>query len=525
MYQTVIADDDFLVRTYLKQLDAWKRAGYEIVADVRDGEEALRTIEEIHPEVVVTDITMPLMDGIELIRHIRQMDRDIFIIVLSCHDDFNYVKEAMKLGANEYVLKNSLDEESLFELLMNAKNQMAGLKIKSNEHERNRKLIQMGSHSLKYHFFNRLLSGSLSLEEREQKRQEAGITGRFINSAVVNMFIPKWGEIKSQITPVEAEQYSQLFLHNLTEQLDTLLGAESCYVEKIYLGEGIFCCFIDLSTMCRSSQMRQKLTSVASACFRCCKQEPYQYAAGVSNICIGEDGIRQAYQQAREILKLWFYEGEEILYFDTQKNIGKRMPQEADELKENIVLYVSEKSKSKMMEGFEQTIEACRRNCVDSKLVLHWLKELDVKVKVERTPEEYARIIKIEQLLEIGNEYADKLFLVSKKELPQGVSAAIKQSVKFIHEHYKNQIGLTDAAEAAGLNPAYLSYLFKQEMGIGFSNYLLECRMDCAKELLKNTTFKVKDVAMKSGFNDYHYFSKAFKKLVGCNPAEYRNDD
>lgn len=524
MFRTIIVDDDFLVRTYLKQLDAWKRAGYEIIGDVRDGEEALRLIEESSPDVVVTDISMPLMDGIELIRKIRERNREIYIIVLSCHDDFNYVKEAMKLGANEYVLKNSLDEESLYELLENAGHQMKHIQVSLDEEERTRKLIKMGSHSLKYHFFNQLLSGTMTLEEREQKRREAGISGKFINSAVINMFIPDWAVVKSQLPPLEADQYSQLFLHTLTEQLELLLGTESAYVEEIYLGEGIFCCFLDLSAMCRSSLMKQKLTSVASACFKCCKQEPYRYAVGVSNICIGEDGIRQAYQQAREMIKLKFYEDNDILYFDGAKTIARQMPLEADQLLEDIPGIVAGKKQDELRDAFEKVMAACKKSCTDSKAVIHWLKSLDAKVKLERTAEEYAAIIKIEDLERICEDYSRRLFSERTKEIPKNVSAVIKQALAYIHSHYRHQIGLSDVADAVGVNHAYLSFLFKQEMGIGFSNYLLDCRMECARELLRDTGSKIKDVAEQSGFNDYHYFSKAFKKLNDCSPADYRKN-
>lgn len=524
MFRTVIVDDDFLVRTYLKQLEAWKRAGYEIIGDVRDGEEALGLIEKSFPDVVITDISMPLMDGIELIRRIRERDREIYIIVLSCHDDFNYVKEAMKLGANEYVLKNSLDEESLYELLENAKHQMKHMRVRLDERERTRKLIKMGSHSLKYHFFNQLLSGTMSLEEREKQRLEAGINGKFINSAVINMFIPDWAGVKAQLTPLEADQYSQMFLHTLTEQLELLLGTESAYVEEIYLGEGVFCCFLDLSAMCRSSLMKQKLTSVASACFKCCKQEPYGYAVGVSNICIGEDGIRQAYQQARKMIKLKFYEDNDILYFDGAKTIARQMPEEANKLLEDIPRIIAGKKQDELQNSFEKVIEACRKNCADSKAVVHWLKSLDGKVKLERMSDEYAAIIKIENLRKICEDYCRRLFSDHTKAIPKNVSAVIKQALEYIHDHYRHQIGLGDVADAAGVNHAYLSYLFKQEMGIGFSNYLLDCRMECARELLRDTGCKIKEVAEQSGFNDYHYFSKAFKKLNDCSPADYRKN-
>lgn len=522
MIQTMIIDDDFLVRAYLKQLHAWHDAGFEIIAEARDGEEALRMILEMKPDVIVTDISMPLMDGIELIRQIRSRGCDTYLIVLSCYDDFQYVKEAMRLGANEYVLKNSLDEQSLYELLKNAEIQIEGLRVISNEQERTEKLIKIGSHSLKYHFFNQLLSGTMTLQEREEKRKEAGIAGKFINSAVINMFIPKWVEMKEQLSPLEAEQYSQAFLHRLTRHMDTLLGEDSLFVEEIYLGEGIFCCFLDLSAMCRSSLMKQKLTSVASACFRCCKEESYQYALGVSNICIGEEGIKQAYQQAREMIKLHFYEEEEILYFDSEKSIGHQCPHEAQDLLDHLTEYVSGKQVDKLKNSFELAIQYFRKYYVEPKLVLQWVKEMDSKIKLVRSFEDYFKIIKIEQLRDICEDYQRRLLEERRAVLPKGVSKAVRQAIDYIHRHYKSPIGLVEVAEAVGLNHAYLSFLFKQEMGIGFSNYLLECRMESSKELLKNTSYKIKEVAEAAGFNDYHYFSKAFKKLNGCSPAEFR---
>ena len=117
MRKALLADDDFLVRSYLKMLSSWEKAGFEITADVRDGEEALEVLDREKIDLVVTDIAMPLMDGIELIREIRRKYPDIYVIVLSCHDEFEYVKKAMKEGADEYVLKNTLNEESLYTVL------------------------------------------------------------------------------------------------------------------------------------------------------------------------------------------------------------------------------------------------------------------------------------------------------------------------------------------------------------------------------------------------------------------------
>ena len=103
-------------------------------------------------DVLVTDLTMPVMDGIELIRKIREENRDIYIIVLSCHDDFEYVKRPCAFGADEYVLKNSLDEDSLYDTLEKSARLIEKRREKSQEQARTRKLIHLGSHALKYYF-------------------------------------------------------------------------------------------------------------------------------------------------------------------------------------------------------------------------------------------------------------------------------------------------------------------------------------------------------------------------------------
>lgn len=121
MIKVLLADDDFLVRTFLSRITDWEKHGYKLVGAAQDGEEALRMAKEYEPDIIITDISMPVMDGIELIRRLKEEGNAAVTIVLSCHDDFDYVKEAMKLGANEYVLKNLLTENKLLTLLEEVK--------------------------------------------------------------------------------------------------------------------------------------------------------------------------------------------------------------------------------------------------------------------------------------------------------------------------------------------------------------------------------------------------------------------
>ena len=522
MFRTLLVDDDYLVRSYLKMLRSWEKAGYEVIKDVQDGEEALRVLQEEKIDVVVTDISMPLMDGIELIRHIREEMQGIYIIVLSCHDDFEYVKEAMRLGADEYILKNTLDEDTLLNILQKSGRQIESRREKSSEQELTKKLIRMGSHTLKYHFFNGIISGNLSGKEKEEKRIQAGISGKFQNSAVINMFMHSWNSQSQIWTPLEAEQYSQGFRHGLMTEMEELLQEDSDCAEIVYLGAGIYCCFLDMSSMRRSSVMRQRLTNVASACFRYCKKEPFDFGIGVSSICIGEDGIRQAYQQAREMMKRSFYDESEILYFEGQNEITDGLPPSAEELYEQIEMLKKGQRQEELAQMWEHILADCGRALPEGRVLIQWLRRLDKRAGLVRQPGFYDAICRFKDLKRIGLDYGEILFENRGIEIPPGVSGAVRLTLEFIAGNYKKSISLQDAADAAGVNPAYLSYLFKQEMGVGFSNYLQERRMECAKELLRTTNHKIKDVASESGFNDYHYFSKTFKKLNGCSPADYR---
>ena len=176
----------------------------------------------------------------------------------------------------------------------------------------------------------------LKNQAREEKRVEAGIAGKYFNSAVICMFMENWAERERQWTPLEVEQYSHHFRHRLLERTEELLGTESEFTEVVYLGAGIFCCFLDLSGDCRTSAMQQRLTEAAAICYRHCQEDLCDFGISVSSVCMGEDGIRQAYQQAREMMKLHFYEKKEILYFEGRKKADSVLPESAEKLEGQI---------------------------------------------------------------------------------------------------------------------------------------------------------------------------------------------
>ena len=547
MRKALLADDDFLVRSYLKMLSSWEKAGFEITADVRDGEEALEVLDREKIDLVVTDIAMPLMDGIELIREIRRKYPDIYVIVLSCHDEFEYVKKAMKEGADEYVLKNTLNEESLYTVLEAAEEHIrqskeeAGVKdqkqqtqehadMKKDPEEDNNadadgktgeKSDQTGNMNEKFLFFNQILAGTLSGEEREEKRIRAGIRGKYKNSAVIVIKREETEYTEDPLEEARKEQYSLEFYRCMQEKLQSRPGESETEKEMIYLGNGTYCCFLDLSDEYKSSVMYQHLTGTASACYKICAEEEEAYKIGVSNICIGADALRQAYQQARMMIKNSFYEKDGIAYYEADRAMGKELSKEAETLLEEAELLKKKSEKDKFLLMAGTVIQAFKKERCDSQLVRQWFRKLEHKLQVDgsRADQHFGYIGEVKKELE---HLAEQAFECGEPNIPEDLSQAVKIAADYAARHYREAVGLSDAAEAAGVNSTYLSYLFSQEMGIGFANYLLNLRMEHAKKLLRETNLKMWQVAEESGFNDYHYFSKVFKKAEGMSPAQYR---
>lgn len=521
MKKTMIVDDDHLVRSYLKMLPSWERAGFHIEADARDGEEALNLLENREIDLLVTDISMPLLNGIELIRRIRRTDQHVYIIALSCHDEFDYVRDALKEGADDYVLKNTLNEDTLFQLLEAAARRMEERERQREEQTQVRRLAKAGGHQLKYAYFSKVIGEDLSPEEQERERRRAGLRHPYRSCGAVSMRLESWeGESGSSPHPGR-RRYCQDFLRRLSEAAEEQFPDGGQRLEIVYWGKGLFYGFLDLSDLRDGSAMRQRLADAALACSRVCGGEPYPYSVGVSGACMGENAVRAAYRQTTELMKLRFYLRQDILYYDAAGKTGTQIPEEAKALLARAEEYRCQGDRDAFLAACLEAARSFERELVDARLVRQWLWELEQRIGLspEERPE---KLSAMEQVCQRLREDAQRLYKGRGTRIPEGVSRTVNAAAEFARHHYKEPVGLTEAAQAAGVNPTYLSYLFRKEMGIGFSNFLLNQRIECAMTLLRETNMKVRETAERSGFHDYHYFAKAFKKINGLSPAEYR---
>lgn len=521
MKKTLLVDDDFLVRSYLKMLSSWERAGFHIIADVKNGEEALEVLEQNPIDLIVTDIAMPMMDGVSLIREVRKKYREIYIIVLSCHDEFEYVRQAMKEGANEYILKNTLNEGSLYTILEVAGKHLTGIENSARttvgQIMPESKQRETDSNS-KFLFFNKILAGTLTGQERERQRVLAGVQGKYNNSAVIVIRADDADNPQDLWTEVRKEERGHEFVNRLRREMQAVLeGAEA---DVVYVGGGVCCCFLDLSGERRSSLMYQKLTRMAAVCWRVCRQENRKYRIGVSSACIGADALRQAYQQARMMVKAGFYEEDKIIYYEPEKLMKNELPVRAREILKEMEESVRTRNTKRFRELAEEASVLFCIERTDRQIVLRWLQKAVHSAEAEDVLDSQ-HIGSIKDVKECILSICRKIEEWGDVEFPEHVSVPVQKAALFARQNFREPIGLNDAAAEAGVNSTYLSYLFGKEMGIGFSGYVLRLRIEYACTLLEKGGVKVREAAVRSGFSDVHYFSKVFKKMTGQSPASY----
>lgn len=492
MIKVLLVDDDFLVRTFLSRITDWEKHGYTLVGTAQDGEEALHMVQEYQPDIIITDISMPVMDGIELIRRLKQDGNTANIIALSCHDDFEYVKEAMKLGINEYMLKNLLTEESLLKLLDEMKRSIVST---------NRSGLQFDAPDEEREYYLQLLQGG------KQKSEDS-----FSASAAMAVNILNYDTRVSMMPMEQQKKFHVSFAQICREACQNVLAVRCVHVQR-----GQYAVLLDFSGISSVYERREKIQQYASATVRYAQQ----YLA--VSVCIGTSRVegfqadaQQCWKQAKDAWNERFYTPQTVFYGWQMQPSGKEIPEIARQFSENIAAYIEQKKGGMIRQQWEAVLEEFRLQHTQQWLVAEWLRQTDRQAGLAQ------RMIpdKLDDFR--GLEAA---YVTFKEEmLPEldSYSNAVSQTIRYLQQNHTHDASLQDAADQVHLNPAYLSHIFSKETGITFSEYLLSCRINTAKELLAHTSDKIRDVGEHSGFRDYRNFCKTFKRVTGVTPQNYR---
>ncbi len=513
MKKVMLVDDEIVVRENISACLEWEKEGFFYCGDAPDGEMALPLIEKWKPDILITDIKMPFMNGLELSEIVRQRLPDTKIVILSGHDEFTYARSALRLGVEEYCLK-PVSAADLIELLRNI----------SDKIDRERREQQMSRYT-REKLFRDLCGGLLPAAEA------------LVHSAALSLPLSArcyavivWGlrfqDASTQYDPQTAANLSTLLEERLAE-----LGEDWCF--KKSRSESVFILRGD-----SPEELRKRLDHLQTAVLPALEKELS------CPITIGVGSIQERLQN----IHVSFVEAEEdfsLRRFSARGNqVWSRIAQGApdttlilDRAKFIEFLKIGTQSQTEAFfqdfatgiqsEQWQSSFYLCY---LLNELTLETLRlakrmfrlETETELRFAELQKEIDKVTGREQFCRylIG---LLELFWQWRSEATDKYKDMIIRVQHFIESNYANdRLSLQDAAEHVRVSPSYLSKTFSQETGQTFIEFLTQTRMKKAMELLQTTRDKSYEIAYQVGYNDAHYFSNLFKKMTGITPKEFR---
>lgn len=529
MYKVAIVDDDRIIRKGLANTIAWEENGFRLVGEAADGEQGLKMIEEFCPQVVVSDIRMPFMDGLEMARLAKEKYPEMKIILLTGYDDFTYAKEAIELRAFDYLLK-PVDKE----VLLN-KVKKASMEWETQQNIKDR--MNAGMPFFRLQLLKKLLKQAQAPEQLRQEGLSLGIPLDAEAFAVLVVKIDDYYQITGDREAVVNEWIKQDLLNICCEVVDQsglgcTVDLEQDELMILYASSGRVGETEDVAREVAEwvrSLAKQRLGRTVSIAYG-------RFFQGIASIAESYEEARHALEFRHVIGKdkvisaadIKILSGTESLSFEgiVSELIGTvrlGFSQEAVEL--------VKKLEKEMVCTQQVTLNKARFIAVQCVLSLYsnaqeWAKEWQTR-QYEEIDRCYNRINGMQTIADIMNvvlELVNDLtgFVAHQRENQR--CPAVSEAVCYIEANFaQNGLSLQEVARHVHMNPVYMSTLFKQEKNITFSEFILETRMKKAMQLLRSGGMKAYEVADRVGYSNPEYFSVCFKKYTGISPVEYRN--
>lgn len=526
LYSVMLVDDEEeVIQIIMKKLD-WASMGFRIAGYAHNGAEALELAEECQPDVVMTDIKMPYMDGLELSRRLKERYPSIRIIIFSGFDEFEYAKEAIRIEVEEYILK-PIDAGELQELFGRIRKSLD----KEIDEKRNiDKLQEYYMESLpllQENFFTSLFEGRVPAEE----------IGNYLKNYQIRLEGPLYLVTILHLSSADVKDYSNPFL--MTVSVKKL--AEEQLVPKyssrtlIYLGDVIL-----ISQLSSTDQVVAYTDLMDDFCRQAKRVCGVRVTAGVGQLCASLEELRLSYQGARNAVSY------RALYGSSRAiNIAEIEPKEQSEetWEEEALRRIMKQIRLGGKEPLEAEIQGCMRRFTENgsslqkyrlfvmeliaeiirfgnknqlKMETLFLKESDIYQMVFQ-PDSSEELCS--WLIDVGEKVQEML----NSERLNNSKSFVTRAIEYVRENYADQsISIETICKTLGVSSAYFSTVFKKETGKTFIGYLTDYRMEAAEELLLTTNDKTYMIAGKVGYGDPNYFSYAFKKKYGVSPSKYR---
>lgn len=498
--RVLILDDEFIMRQGMKHMMDWEKEGFQIVGEGASGEEGLALVEELHPHIVLADIVMPVMDGIEFSAILGKKHPEIQLIILSSYDKFEYVKTTLLNGASDYILKPMLNPESLLKTLKKAAGRIPGLELKRED----------GVSSVTQ--LERFLTGFTD------RLDEAAFAEVFPNTLFRLLAV----NLRSCCDGRKKEYYS------VKQRLEDFYADRKEYsILETFLQEEILCLVLnyrvkdDAAAVKDADGITEKIRRlyphaffVLSRSFSSMQEIRYYYQQDI--LPETEKGfyypekylyVSEAYHKTREIKR---FEYEIYTGYLSSKEYGKALDLYVDYTK-----YLC-----------EQQVEEERLKNLSKNLLYNYLMEIEnLSGQNDSVREKYFRDIAETRRVDDFRAVMQGIFTDLREVVDERQGAEdhrIREIKDYIDKHYDEPLELLDIAERFGLSYSYLSTYFSQTAKEGFTEYVNKIRIRHAKKLLEQKGLPISRIGSMVGYTEHSYFCRVFKRFTSETPSEYR---
>lgn len=540
MLKIFLAEDEVIVRETIKRMIPWENLGFELVGEAADGEMALPLLLRQKPDLLITDIKMPFMDGLTLAKVAKKEIPGLKVVILSGYDDFNYAKQAINIGVEDYLLK-PITKNALIERLTEIRSRYEHEKTQKEYYEKFHREMQAYEKNSSRDFFEALVSGSMDMMEIYRRSEKLGldIVAEAYNVLIFTMNCEEdfsgqregYSEWEVESLELLEEFFSEntsamLFRCNIFSYGVLIKG------QKETIGENTRSCVSEIQRILdRKEQKRQWFVAAG---------EPVERLSQIQ---------KSYYSASRAFSQRYLYD-ENILYYDEMASMEKKNVTEDDStylqkvdvnalnpaiLQKFLSNGLLEETENFVKDYFyaigQEPLESLVfRNYVTLNVrfsVMSFLKEIGCDTRTLEQEDTEDVLSESSKSLENAIAYAEKIIsqAIALRDQNSGNKnrSILKTAVDFIDSHYTEEdMSLNKAANAANVSANHFSALFSQNMGQTFIEYLTNLRMNKAKEYLRCTSMRSSEIAGEIGYKDAHYFSYLFKKTQGMTPSDYR---
>lgn len=525
MYRVLIVDDEPIAVKSIEYIINTKLTTVKVEETARSGRCAIEKANNIHPDIILMDINMPGINGIDAMRQIRKENPNVRFIVISAFDYFDYAVEAVALNVDDYLLK-PVKEAKLVEALEKVVTQLDARRDKAQREIELKEKFEMVTPILETGFINSICMFDNGIEDLHNYCRLFDFQSTSGYVIAIQFGDKESGEVKNKIGVGVQSQKLYQYYRSILKSICT------CVVGPIMLNR-----LIVYMMQNGENGFEQKIAAekTVESFYSRAEKLNLEIAVGIGRYCPSIDNARQSYRQALRALQMLsitkfdcnILHYDDILEDDEGNNIGFE-----EKFLQNFERSVEAQDPSIALLTFENMFtNMCSDNSLDFDELKNKCISLALGFSKRWSNLEKNSSIVLSEIIATQNQnelrsVCCRYLTTAVNQIATGkqkkINYLIKKANDYIENHFSDEITLDSIAKEVNLSPYYFSHFYKEETGINFIDQLIAVRIEKAKEYLSKTDASIKDVSKQVGYVDPNYFSKLFKKITGVTATEYK---